>query len=221
MAEQDKLFPNPDYHRPLIHAGDYDAPHGGLTPEQQAFLRRRTSRTYWMVGGASMAAYTITHPDRPQRAIEAPVTPGQTMMPATSSSPSASESASPSPSPSLSPSPSKTTEKPSPSPSLSPSHIPSPSATESHIVITPTPTPETTTPTPEACTWETQGHNVIVGECGDHTAYNDEQRNGAHQLPTGMMFGNVCMKGSMVAIHYGRGYDLVDDHGYFPVPGPC
>lgn len=224
------MLPNPDAYTPLIHEGDYDAPHGGMSEEQKAIVDARISRTAWAAGGAlavitvgavGLGVYAITHQEKPQQdqSAEAPATPGV----ATSISASASESASES----ASPSPSKTSASPSPS-LISPSAFPSPSASKTHRVVVPSPTsesptppaPETTPPAP-GCTWETSGGDVTVGECGDHTAYNDEQHTGAHQLPVGMMFGNVCMKGSMVAIHYGGGYDLVDDHGYFPIPGPC
>lgn len=228
MSERDRVFPNPGKYHPLIHEGDYDAPHDGLTPQQRELLKRRSSRTIWAAGGAGitivlavggLVGYEITHQDEPRQepSAAAPVKPG-----IISSSPSVSESAPES----ASPSPSKTSASPSPS-LTSPSALPSSSASKTHRVVTPSPTFETPTPTPEttppqACTWETSANGeVTVGECGDHTAYNDEQRTGAHQLPVGMMFGNVCMKGSLVAIHYGGGYDLVEDHGYFPIPGPC
>lgn len=233
MDERDKLFPNPYNHHPMIHPDDYDAGYGELDPDQEATVRYRASRASWVgytaaatilvtvVGGGT---YIVTHQDRPRTEAITP-TPSAPEVAVTSASPSESNSpsASASPTPSASPTLSKKPKKPSPSASLSPSHIPSPTTTESHIVIPVTPSAPATSETPQRCAWETSGGNVTVGECGDHTAYNDEQRTGAHQLPVGMMFGNVCMKGSMVAIHYGGNgnYDLVDDHGYFPIPGPC
>lgn len=235
MAERDQNHPFPHIDEHTIGMYDpasHDAHYGEVPEGQVARVDYRTARAQWVLytaagtilsGVIGMGAYSIAHNEGPSNEVAvAPTTPGSETPTVTPSATSTSESPSPSPS--------KTTQKPthSPSPTISPSDfLPSPSQTSHKVVLPPSPSaPATTAPAPEtsapqACVWPESDGIVTVGECGDHTAYNDEQRTGAHQLPVGMQFGNVCMKGAMVAVHYGGGYDLVDNHGYFTVPGPC
>lgn len=206
---------------------DGGIPYGSTDPSEAG----KISRVTWLaIGGVGVASVVIVggafvlanqHPNAPREETSVgPFVPSAT--------PSETETtASPSPSmTSASPSPSPSSEKPSPSDAASPTHIPSPTRS-THKVTLPsmeTPSaPETHTSAPASCHWLESGGVVTVGDCGDHTAYNDQNLSPdtAHQLGAGMQFQNACIIGNAVRIEYGGSADYVANNGYFPVGGSC
>ncbi len=211
---------------------DDDAFYGAVDDETILREARRNRRTLAFAGvgivavgafvGGTVILTANQRPDAPRtQATAGPFVP--------SASPSASEtSASPSPSKtSASPSPSETKTSAAPSPSedlTSPSNIPSPSTSAPKVELPPiesTPAAPETTTEPAACHWLESGGVVTVGDCGDHTAYNDPNRTGAHQLGVGMQFEGACLVGDTVRISYGGGNDYLENNGYFAVDGSC
>lgn len=213
---------------------DNDAFYGAVDDETILREAQRNRRTLAFAGvgivavGTFVGSTVILTANQRQDAPRAEAT--ATAGPSTpSTSPSASEtSASPSPSKtSASPSPSETKTSAAPSPSedpASPTNIPSPSRSTHKVELPPIETtpaaPENPTE-PAACHWLESGGVVTVGDCGDHTAYNDPSRTGAHQLGVGMQFEGACLIGDTVRISYGGGNDYLENNGYFAVDGSC
>lgn len=215
------------YARMLEH--DDDAPFGATNPQEAG----KINRTIWFaVGGAAVCSVVLVgglyvaanqHPSAAR--AEAAAGPS-----ASSPSASASEtSASPSPSKtSASPSSSESKTSAAPSPTedpASPANIPSPSRSTQKVELPPIETtpaaPETHTSAPESCVWPSNGGVVTVAECGDHTAYNDPNLSGEHQLGAGMQFEGACALNGMIRISYGGSFDYVEDHGYFAASPSC
>jgi len=212
---------------------DYDAQYGVLDDETIIRESRRNNRTLALAGvgvvavGAFVGGAIIISANQQGNSPRAEASAGPFVP---SSSPSASEtSASPSPSKtSASPSPSESKTSAAPSPSedpASPTNIPSPSRSTHKVELPPIETtpaaPETHTSAPESCVWPNNGGVVTVAECGDHTAYNDPNLSGEHQLGVGMQFEGACALNGMIRISYGGSFDYVENHGYFSVAPSC
>lgn len=215
------------YEKILDH--DNDAPYGSTDPHEAS----KINRTIWFgVGGVVVASLVVgaafvSGLDRPNvnRAAVATESPSASLTPTqTETSASASVSASET---SASPSASASSKSPSPSirESHSPTSIPSPSLSTHKVELPPIATSsapqETHTTTPPSCAWQESGSIITVADCGDHTAYNDAEKSGAHTLGVGMQFETPCLISGMVEIHYGGGADYIENNGYFAVANNC